>query len=296
MTDSSQHTRIASDRYEIQAELGQGGMAHVYRARDRRYGNVVAFKLLRREYAGSVMARRFAREIRIASELSHPSILPVLDAGELKGLPYYVMPLIEGMTLEGVIEDVGRMPIGDAIRIAGDVASALAYAHSHEVIHRDIKPANILLSDGRALVADFGIARQLSMDASGRLTDSDIAIGTAPYMSPEQATNSELDGRCDQYSLACTLFEMLCGEPPYGAAATQATLERHAHEPIPSVRDLRHEVPAALDSASRQALAKHPRDRFADAADFKAAIEAAAPPAQGTGWFRALRAVFSGDR
>jgi serine/threonine-protein kinase len=277
-------------------QLGEGGMARVFRAVDQRYGTNVALKLLRREYGGSLMSRLFAREVRISIELSHPNILPVLDAGEFQGLPFYVMPVIEGMTLEGVIDDVGRMAIADAIRIAGDVATALSYAHSRQVIHRDIKPANILLADGHALVADFGIARHFDTDPSGKLTDSGMAIGTAPYMSPEQASSTDLDGRADQYSLACMLFEMLCGEPPYGAAATQATLERHAHEPIPSVRDLRHEVPAALDSAIRQALAKHPRDRFADAADFKAAIEAAAPPAQGTGWFRALRAVFSSDR
>ena len=288
--------RLVADRYELREELGQGGMAQVYRAHDRRYGTAVAFKLLRREFAESTMARRFGREVRIASDLSHPNILPLLDAGEIQGLPYYVMPLVEGLTLEGVIRDVRRLPIADAIRIAGDVASALSYAHAKGVVHRDIKPSNILLAEGRAMVADFGIARHVSVDASGRLTDSGIAIGTAPYMSPEQARAKDIDGRSDQYGLACMLFEMLSGNPPYGAAATQRTLERHANDPIPSVRVKRDEVSFALDAAIQKALAKLPADRFADAGEFKLAIETAGPSLTPPSWFRAIRAVLTGQR
>jgi serine/threonine-protein kinase len=288
--------RLFADRYQLHEELGQGGMAHVYRATDRRYGTTVALKLLRREFAGSVMARRFAREVRIASELTHPNILPVLDAGELQGIPFYVMPIVEGMTLEGVIRDVRVMAINQALRIAGDVADALAYAHGHDVIHRDIKPSNILLSEGRALVADFGIARHVSIDASGKLTDSGIAIGTAPYMSPEQARAGAVDGRSDQYALGCMLFEMLTGRPPYGSAATQRTLDRHANDPIPSAREKRIEISISLDAAIRKALAKQPADRFASAAEFRSAFEAGASPEAGPSWLQTLRSVLRVQR
>jgi eukaryotic-like serine/threonine-protein kinase len=284
----------AAGRYRIIAEIGRGGMATVYRARDLRYDNDVAFKLLRRELGETVTARRFAREIRIASALEHPNILPVLDSGDLQGLPFYVMPLVEGPTLERHLLRERRLEIGLAVRLAGEVASALSYAHAQGVVHRDVKPSNILLSGSHAMVVDFGIARHLDIAASERLTDSGIALGTAYYMSPEQGRGDLVDGRCDVYSLGCVLYEMLGGTPPFRGSSPQAVIAQHATERVPSLRALRAEIPASLEAAVMKALAKWPDDRFRDPGELKAAIDRAAADYR-LSWIQRLRARVFGE-
>jgi len=276
------------DRYQILSEIGRGGMARVYRARDLRHGRDVAFKLLRREFAGSTGAKRFAREIRIASELSHPNILPVLNAGEFHGIPFYVMELVEGPTLQERLRSEPRLTVEDAVRIAGEVAAALSSAHTKGVVHRDIKPSNILVADGHALVADFGIALHLDSGVSERLTDSGVTIGTAQYMSPEQGRRSHVDGRSDTYALGCVLYEMLTGHPPFSGHTPEMVIHRHEHDPIPVASAMRREVSRGLDAAITRALAKNPADRFDDPLDFKAALDAAGA-AQAGGWLNAIR-------
>src|SRR6476620_3989006 len=295
MGDSQSETggfdAATAGRYHILSEIGRGGMAIVYRARDNRYGNDVAFKLLRVELGLTVTARRFAREIRIASALEHPNILPVLDSGELQGLPFYVMPLVDGPTLERQLHRERQMDITTAVRLAGEVADALSYAHAQDVVHRDVKPSNILISQGHALVVDFGIARHIDMEASERLTDSGIALGTAYYMSPEQARSEKVDGRCDIYSLGCVLYEMLCGSPPFRAASPQAVFGRHATDPVPSLRAVRADVPASLETAIKKALSKSPEGRYDDPLEFKSAIDRAVSDYRPS-WIKRLRARF----
>ena len=213
MTDLLDDLRSAlDDRYEIEKEIGRGGMAIVFRATDRKHNRPVAIKVLLPDLAASVGHERFLREIEIAAKLQHPHILPVYDSGEADGLLYYVMPFVEGESLRDLIVRQGRLAPEDALRIAGEVAGALDFAHRHGVVHRDIKPANILISDGHALVADFGIARAISVSGSAGLTQAGMAIGTPSYMSPEQAFGeTELDGRTDIYSLGCVLYEAPLG-------------------------------------------------------------------------------------
>ena len=260
-------------RYKIEGELGRGGMALVFRARDLRHDRLVALKIVRPELASVVGRERFLREIQLAAKLQHANIVPVHDSGEARGALYYVMPYVEGESLRARLDREGRLPIDDALAIARDVASALGYAHERGIVHRDIKPANILLSGGHALVADFGIARAFGAGADARLTETGLAIGTPAYMSPEQATgNPELDARTDVYALGCVLYEMLAGETPYTGPSAQAIFAKRFIESIPHVSTLRETVPWALERAVTRALATTPVDRFQSAAEFAAAL------------------------
>jgi len=249
-------------------------MARVYRAEDLKHGRPVAIKVLHPRLAiGGDEAERFLREIRIAARLTHPQILPLHDSGERDGVLYYVMPLVSGESLRDRLQREGRLPVEQALRIARDVASALDYAHRHNILHRDIKPENILLHEGEAIVADFGVARAISEVGTELRTEPGLAVGTPAYMSPEQASGDrELDGSSDQYSLACVLYEMLCGQPPYAGTAPRATMARHAMEPVPLAHLLRPDVPAALERALTRALAKDPADRFPTVLEFAHAL------------------------
>ncbi|NUQ10955.1 MAG: protein kinase [Gemmatimonadaceae bacterium] len=266
-------TRL-SGRYEVEHELGRGGMAVVYLAMDLRHGRRVAVKLLRSDLGAAGSAERFLREIRTVAQLHHPHILALHDSGNVDGHLYYVMPYVEGETLREKLEREGPLPVSDAIRIAREVADALAYAHGRGIVHRDIKPENIFLSAGHALVADFGIARAVPSAAETTLTDVGLAVGTPAYMSPEQATaEPKIDGRSDQYALGCVLYEMLSGAPPFTGPTSQAIMARHTADPVPPLRTVR-DVPVALESAINRALAKAPADRWSDVTAFGAALDA----------------------
>jgi tetratricopeptide (TPR) repeat protein len=268
-----------ADRYAVGRELGHGGMAHVYLARDLRHGRDVALKVLRPELAASLGTDRFLREIRIEAGLQHPHILPLHDSGAVDGLLYYVMPFVQGETLRDRLAREKQLPVPDAVRIAREVADALSYAHAHNIVHRDIKPGNILLSAGHAVVADFGIARAITAAAGDQVTEAGLAVGTPDYMSPEQATGeTTLDGRTDVYALGCVLYEMLVGDPPFRGRTAQAVLARHLHDPPPPLRVRRPSVPAVVEEAVMTALAKVPADRFATAAEFVEALDAGTRP------------------
>jgi TolB-like protein len=259
-------TIALADRYAIERELGRGGMATVYLARDLKHRRAVAVKVLRPELAGAIGPDRFLREIEIAAGLSHPHILPLFDSGSLDGLLYYVMPYVEGESLRQRLDRERQLPIEDALRITREVGDALGYAHSVGFVHRDIKPENILLSHNHAVVADFGIARAISAAGGEKLTGTGLSLGTPSYMSPEQAAgDSELDGRSDLYSLGCVLYEMLVGDPPFLGHSPQQILARHVLDPVPPPRTVRPAIPAALERTLLQALAKDPVDRFATA-------------------------------
>jgi serine/threonine protein kinase/tetratricopeptide (TPR) repeat protein len=254
-------------RYSIGRELGEGGMAVVFLAHDLRHDREVALKVLRPEVSAEIGAERFLLEIKLAAGLTHPHILPVFDSGEAEGLLFYVMPSMEGRSLRERIEKERQLSLSEALRITREVASALDYAHRHNVVHRDIKPENILLHDGAAMVADFGIGKVLS--ASGRsITQTGLAIGTPAYMSPEQSAGEvATDGRSDLYSLGCVLYEMLTGEPPFTGVSAQAIIAKRFLSPIPKVRTTR-DVPEAVDAAVSRALARTPVDRYPTAAEF----------------------------
>ena len=266
-------TASLADRYRIERELGQGGMARVYLAADLRHHRQVALKVLKPEIAATLGAERFLREIELEAGLTHPHILPLHDSGSAEGFLYYVMPYVEGESLRERLERERQLPLPDALQITCEVADALSYAHGHGLIHRDIKPANILLESGHAVVADFGIARAVSVAGAERLTESGLAVGTPAYMSPEQAAgDSGLDGRCDIYSLGCVLYEMLSGETPYTGPTAQAILAKKLSEPLPRISVVRETVPPAVEAALDTALARTPADRFRTAADFAAAL------------------------
>jgi TolB-like protein/Tfp pilus assembly protein PilF/predicted Ser/Thr protein kinase len=250
-------------RYEVEHELGRGGMAVVYRGRDLRLDRPVAIKVFDLEQRGEDERQRFLREIRVAARLQHPNILPVHESGEAEGLVFYVMPYVAGATLRERLEREGPLPVGDAVRIGREVAEALHHAHEAGIVHRDIKPDNIMLSGGVAVVADFGIARALEQGGSA-LTDAGLAVGTPNYMSPEQATaQPNVDGRADLYALGCVLYEMLAGSPPFSGPTAQAVMARHTVDVVPPIRTVRAEVPEALEAAVVKALAKMPADRWA---------------------------------
>jgi TolB-like protein len=266
-------TAIA-ERYRLGAEIGRGGMAAVYRAEDLRHGRSVAVKVLDPELL-SVAAERFLREIRFTGQLTHPHILPLLDSGEVDGIPFYVMPLVAGESLRDRIGREGALPVAEAVRLATEVASALDYAHRQGIVHRDIKPENILLQDGHAMVADFGIAKALSSGTGGAtLTATGVSIGTPAYMAPEQVlAERDVDGRADIYALGCVLFEMITGAPPFHGGSAHAVMSRHAKDAVPSIRSVRPSVPAELERTVTRALAKTPADRFRSAAEFSDALE-----------------------
>ncbi len=256
-------------------------MAVVYRATDLRHDALVAIKVLHPDFASRVGAERFTREVQIAARLQHPNVVPVFDSGVHEGLPFYVMPYVEGETLEGRMAREGPLPIDEAVRIAGEVADALEEAHAQGFVHRDVKPGNILLSHGHAMLSDFGIARALEAVGSATLTEAGLVPGTAAYMSPEQALGQEVDGRSDLYSLCCVLYEMLTGGPPF-TGSPQVLRARHSAEAAPGLRTARETIPAALERVVLKGLSKLPADRFADARSLRDALEHAsrstAPP------------------
>ena len=267
-----------SQRYQIERELGRGGMAVVYLARDRKHDRPVAIKLVRPEIMLGQAAERFLLEIRILSRLQHPNILALLDSGatdEPSPRPYYVMPFIEGETLRQRLAREGPLPMADALRLAREIGEALHYAHENGLIHRDVKPENVLLSQGHALVADFGIARAAGVAAGDRLTKTGLGLGTPAYMSPEQAGGERgVDARADQYSLACLVYELLAGQPPFTGPDAIAVLSRQLLDPVPPLTTLRPTVPVSVRRAIEQALAKVPVDRYESVMEFLAALEA----------------------
>ncbi len=272
--DAVERLRAAlAGRYEVEEEIGAGGMATVYLARDVKHGRAVALKVLRPDLAASLGADRFLREIRVAANLQHPNILALYDSGEADGALFYVMPFVEGESLRDRLNREKQLSLPDAVKITREVSEALSYAHAHGVVHRDIKPENIMLMGGHAVVADFGIARALEEAGDEKLTQSGVVIGTPMYMSPEQATGVEqLDGRSDIYSLGCMLYELLAGQAPYQAPNTVALLAKHSLEPIPSIQVVRGTVPNEVDQAITTAMAKVPADRYQTAQLFADAL------------------------
>ena len=261
-------------RYEVLDQIGQGGSSVVYKAQDTRHDRTVAIKVLTPDRWSGVRPTRFKREIRIASKLQHPNILPLFDSGHLDGLPYYTMPFVDGESLRDLIRRKGQLDIGTAVGIVGDVAEALQHAHSQDVFHRDIKPGNnILLRDGQAVVADFGIAIALDHAADTYETSTGHAPGTPFYMSPEHAGDSKVDARSDVYSLGCVLYETLVGEPPFTGPTVQAVIAKHMVEPPPSARVVRPGVPPVIAEVIQKALSKTPADRFQTAAHFATALQ-----------------------
>jgi TolB-like protein/tRNA A-37 threonylcarbamoyl transferase component Bud32 len=257
------------ERYAVDRQIGEGGMAVVYRAKDLKHDRTVAIKVLRQELAVSLGADRFLREIRVAANLQHPNILGLYDSGEMDGLLYYVMPFIEGESLRDRLNKEQQLPLPDALQIVRESADALQYAHERGIVHRDIKPENILLMGGHALVADFGIARAVSQAGGEKLTQTGMAIGTPHYMSPEQSLGSEhVDARSDIYSLGCVLYELLIGQPPFTGPNSMAIMARHSMEVVPSLQVVRASVPDEVEDAVMQALEKTPADRFQTMKEF----------------------------
>jgi len=275
VTDPPTLPGTIASRYRVERELGGGGMSTVYLAHDPKHGRRVAVKVMRRDLAPSFGAARFTREIALTAGLTHPHILPLLDSGEIDGGAFYVMPFIEGESLRDLLNRETRLPIPDALQIAREVADALAYAHSRDVVHRDIKPENILLSAGHAVVADFGIARAISAAVDSTVTQTGLAIGTPAYMSPEQSLAEEIDGRTDIYSLGCVLFEMLTGETPFHASSAVAMMARKISAAAPAVGTLRDGVPGQVETLVQRALARDVANRFETAKQFIEALDGA---------------------
>src|SRR2546427_9749901 len=267
-----------AEHYAIERQVGAGGMATVYLARDLKHDRAVALKVLRPELAAVLGIERFLSEIRVTAHLQHPHILPLFDSGQAGGLIYYVMPYVEGESLRQRLEREKQLPIDEAVSLTTNVAAALDYAHRHGVIHRDIKPENILFQDGQAVVADFGIALAVSAAAGSRLTETGLSLGTPQYMSPEQATGDRLiDARSDIYSLGAVLYEMLAGEPPHTGPTVQSVIAKVVTDRPRPLRPLRESVPPHVEAAVLKALAKLPADRFQTVAQF---VDALARP----GW------------
>jgi serine/threonine-protein kinase len=250
-------------RYRIQREIGQGGMATVYLARDLKHDREVALKVLRPELGVAVGAERFLGEIRTTANLQHPNILPLYDSGAADGLLFYVMPYVEGETLRDRLAREKQLPVDEAVRIVVAVAGALQYAHQRGVVHRDIKPANILMQAGQPFLGDFGVALAVAAAGGARLTETGLSVGTPYYMSPEQATGDPVVGPpTDIYALGAVLYELLTGEPPYSGSTAQAVLGKILLGEAPSATSMRRSVPPNVDGAIRRALEKLPADRF----------------------------------
>ena len=275
-----------SGRYVVEREIGAGGMATVYLARDLRHKRPVAIKVVRPELGGREGVDRFLREIELAAGLQHPHILPVFDSGVVEDgagspIPYFVMPFVEGETLRQLLRREGRLPVDAARTIATEVADALGYAHGKGVVHRDIKPENILLSGGHAVVLDFGVAKAVAegtaptaAGGSTRLTRAGMVMGTPQYMSPEQATaEAVVDARSDQYGLGCVLYEMLTGQPPFAGATAQTILAQSLTAPRPHPGQVRGGVPPELDQVVVRALALDPADRYPDMSSLRSALQ-----------------------
>jgi len=263
---------LVANRFLIKRELGRGAIASVFLARDQRHDRLVALKLVARNISDVVSTARFQREIAIVARLQHPHIVPLYESDETEGSLYYVMPYIEGSTLRDRLEREQRLEIEESVRIAFEIAGALAYAHGQGVVHRDIKPANILLADEHVMISDFGIARALSEAGGRRLTDSGFTVGTPVYMSPEQACGDPVDARSDQFSLACVLFEMLTGRPPFMGENTRAAMADRFLGPPPSLAQLRDGVSAELQGVVERALAIAPAERYPTVAAFAGAL------------------------
>ena len=267
-------------RYRLERELGRGAMSFVYLAWDLRHDRPVALKALRAEIASAIGPVRFSREIHIVAQLVHPNIVGLIDSGVAESgsdappIPWFVMPYVEGESLRQRLRREAQLPVDEAIRIASDVAEALEYAHHHNIVHRDIKPENILLSGGQAMVADFGVARLVAASDPGLSSSAGIAVGTPYYMSPEQwAAEPNLDGRSDLYSLACVVYEMLSGEPPFTGATAETIRARHRSQPVPSLHIARPSLPEYVEATLERALAKAPADRFRTVTEFTTALQ-----------------------
>ncbi|MDE3174028.1 MAG: serine/threonine protein kinase, partial [Gemmatimonadota bacterium] len=271
--DAARLAAALADRYRIERELGQGGMATVYLAHDLKHDRKVAIKVLKPELAAVLGAERFVTEIRTTAALQHPNILPLFDSGEAGGFLYYVMPYVEGETLRAKLDRETQLAVDEAVRITTEVADALQYAHDHGVVHRDIKPENVLIHGGRPMVADFGIALALSAAAGGRMTETGLSLGTPHYMSPEQATAEKtITNRSDVYSLASVLYEMLAGQPPHLGGSAQQIIMKIVTEPAAPVTRMRRAVPPNVAAAVARALEKLPADRFESAKAFAGAL------------------------
>jgi len=263
--------KALASQYRIERVLGEGGMATVYLAEDLKHRRKVAVKVMRPELAATLGADRFLREIEIAAQLSHPHILPVHDSGESAGILYYVMPYVEGESLRERVHREGPLPVDEALRLAREVAEALGYAHKRGIIHRDIKPANVMLGEGHALVADFGIAR--ATDGGQALTQTGLSVGTPQYMSPEQATGErDIDARADVYAIGAVLYEMLAGRPPYTGATPQAVLAKSLTEEVAALPTVRVGVPALVASVVAKAMARRPADRYGSGVELEQAL------------------------
>jgi serine/threonine-protein kinase len=263
-------------RYTLERELGGGGMSRVFVASEAPFGRRVVLKVLPPDLAAGVSLERFEREIRLAARLRHPHIIPLLSTGEAAGLPFYTMPFVEGESLRDRLRREVQLPVDEAVRIAGEVALALEHAHGHDVVHRDIKPENVLLHEGHAVVADFGIGRAITQASDvDPITLAGMAVGTPQYMSPEQAAGErDIDGRSDIYSLGCVLYEMLAGEPPFTGRTAQAVIAKRFAGSVPSLRIVRPDVPADIERAVLRALDLSPEARFQTGAQFADALAA----------------------
>jgi serine/threonine-protein kinase len=283
MTDAAQRLSAALEgRYAIEREVGAGGMATVYLARDLKHDRQVALKVLRPELAATLGPDRFPREIRILAKLQHPHVLPLLDSGEASGFLYYAMPFVEGESLRQKLERDGQLPVHDAARILREVVDALAYAHAHGVLHRDIKPDNVMLSGRHALVTDFGVAKAVSDAGGEKLTTVGVAVGTPTYMSPEQATGEvNIDHRSDIYAVGILGYELLTGQPPFTAPTAQAVLSAQVLERPKPVTERRQAVPAPLSDLLLRCLEKDPADRWQSAEEVLQALETMATPSGG---------------
>ncbi len=272
-TPLTQLTESLAGRYALDREIGRGGMATVYLARDLKHDRNVAVKVLDPELGAALGTERFLAEIRVTANLQHPNVLPLFDSGDANGLLFYVMPFVDGESLRAKLDREKQLSVDEAMRIISAIASALDYAHRHGIVHRDVKPENVLLSDGVPMVADFGIAKAVSTS----LTQVGLALGTPAYMSPEQAMGEEVDGRTDVYALGCMLYEMLSGEVPFTGSSAQSVIGKHLTTPVPSIRAVRADVPASVDATIMRAMAKETVDRFTNPAGLAAALVSAPP-------------------
>src|SRR5512141_1603707 len=262
-------------RYHLDRELGRGGMATVYLATDLRHERRVALKVLHPELSSALGPDRFLREIKLAARLNHPHIVPLFDSGEAAGHLYYVMPVVEGETLRDRLLREGQIPVDESLQIVRGIASALDYAHRQNIVHRDIKPENVMLQDGEAVVMDFGIGKAVSMASGDTLTQTGMVVGTPAYVSPEQAAGeTRIDGRSDQYSLACMLFEMLSGKKPFSGPTAQSVLSKRFSEPVPSLRSVHEKTPDEVENALLKALSREATDRYPTTIEFAKALVA----------------------
>ncbi len=265
-------------RYQVESEIGRGGNARIFLARDPE-GIQVALKILHPELLVSVAADRFLREIKLASQLSHPHIARLLDSGERDWLVYYVMEFVDGQTMRERLDSTRQLSIGETLRIGSDLLDALDHAHRQGIIHRDVKPANVVLSTRGAILLDFGIARAVVASGSDQLTRSGIAVGTSTYMSPEQITAvTDIDHRCDLYSMGCVLYECLAGQAPYVHRNEAVVLQLHLTQPAPDVRTIRGDTPPELATAIAKAMSKAPNDRWRSAAEMRETLAAVPVP------------------